>query len=345
MAANDYNMDVETQRRIEYTRQKLVRIEQMNEQLRKLGKANKNSEEKLDRLLKRKESLELDVARLSDASMRAEPEIGADILHSIEEPMDMEVIYGEDFRNKMSHLKVLLNEIIVRTSFNEKAMCKEIGHQEAEFENRLKEAIFGRDVLSRKKEEAQQKCEESIREQANLYEDVRELEENIEKFDASRWLLNVEKRRVSDILDRTKREPKSGIECGKPYIVPSEASSTEELVSSTASLTHHHYAPEHPFQKPDAPLDLPAATVNFVDIDEMAWKASKVHKKGCPKSKMVQMTTIPHSDSLISESGGSQKKKVCPVHGKEKEVQKVPMNGINLMELISKAIEEELSSL
>lgn len=107
----------------------------------------------------------------------------------------MEVIYGEAFRNKMCHLKVLLNEIIVRTSFNEKAMCQEIGHQEAEFENRLKEAIQGRTVLIRKTEEAQKNCELLIREQANVYEDVRELEENIEKFDAARWLLNVEKRR------------------------------------------------------------------------------------------------------------------------------------------------------
>lgn len=46
-------LPVETQRRIEYTRQKVMRIEQMNEQLRKLSKSNKGREEKLDRLLKR----------------------------------------------------------------------------------------------------------------------------------------------------------------------------------------------------------------------------------------------------------------------------------------------------
>lgn len=87
-----WSIAVETQRRIEYTRQKLSRIEQMNEQLRKLSKANKNSEEKLERLMKRKESLDLDIARLADASMRAELEVGVDLLHSIEEPMVLRTI-------------------------------------------------------------------------------------------------------------------------------------------------------------------------------------------------------------------------------------------------------------
>ncbi|EGT34657.1 hypothetical protein CAEBREN_00735 [Caenorhabditis brenneri] len=341
MASNDYNMDVETQRRIEYTRQKVIRIEQMNEQLRKLTKSNKSSEEKLERLLKRKESLELDVTRLADASMRAEPEVGAELLRSIEEPMEVDMIYGEAYREKMCHLKVLLNEIIVRTSINEKAMCEEIGHQEAEFENRLKESINGRSLLTRKTDEAQKKYEELLREQANVYEDVREMEENIEKFDASRWLLNVEKRRVSDILDRTKREPKTGIDCRKPYIVASEASSIEELVTSTASLTHDHYAPEHHFKKTETVVN---PEISFKDV-QMVDNSNdyKIHKEGCPKNKKKMMGPIQHSDSIISFQNEKETKKPCRIHGKKP--MKLPINGINLMELISNAIQDELSSL
>ncbi|KAF1762183.1 hypothetical protein GCK72_010445 [Caenorhabditis remanei] len=318
---------VETQRRIEYTRQKLMRIEQMNEQLRKLSKANKNSEEK-------KDSLELDVARLTDAAMRTEPDVGKELMHSIEEPLEVDMVYGEAYREKMCHLKVLLNEIIVRTSFNEKAMCKEIGHQEAEFENRLRETISTRTSLSLKTDEAQKKYEMLVREQANLYEDVQEMEGNIEKFDASRWLLNVEKRRVSDILDRTKREPKTGIDCRKPYIVCSEASSIEDLISSTASLTHDHYAPEHHFNQT-------VPTVNFKDVPSIDGNSTemKVHKEGCPKNKKNSLHPIPHSNSLISE-------KETPIKQcRGKQQTKLPINGINLMELISKAIQEELSSL
>uniref|UniRef100_A0A1I7TMB7 Coiled-coil domain-containing protein 83 n=1 Tax=Caenorhabditis tropicalis TaxID=1561998 RepID=A0A1I7TMB7_9PELO len=342
MATNDYNMDVETQRRIEYTRQKVVKIEQMDEQLRKLNKSNRSSEEKLERLLKRKESLELDVARLNDASMRAEPEVGAELLRSIEEPMEVDMIYGEAYCEKMCHLKVLLNEIIVRTSINEKAMCEEIGHQEAEFENRLKDAINGRALLRRKTDEAQEKYESLLREQANVYEDVREMEENIEKFDASRWLLNVEKRRVSDILDRTKREPKIGIDCRKPYIVASEASSIEELVTSSASLTHDHYAPDHHFEKSQMNSDI-HETMSFSNIPPVDQTVIH-HKEGCPKNKKNQMGPIQHSDSLISAFSEKQEtKKACRVHGKPSMT--LPINGINLLELISSAIQDELSSL
>uniref|UniRef100_A0A8R1IK14 Uncharacterized protein n=1 Tax=Caenorhabditis japonica TaxID=281687 RepID=A0A8R1IK14_CAEJA len=209
----------------------------------------------------------------------------------------MDVIYGEAFRKKMCHLKVLLNEIIVRTSINEKAMCKEIGHQEGEFENRLKEAIYGRSRANLKVEEAQAKCEVMIREQANLYEDVRELEENLEKYGASRWLLNVEKRRVADILDQLP------VLCNPPNSVVE--------VPNVQIPTHQH------------------------------------HKEGCPKRKSSQLHPIPHSASLISQ----KVPKKCPVHMNEKEEKKdastlhLPINGINLMELISKAIEEELYSL
>uniref|UniRef100_A0A8R1DSK7 Uncharacterized protein n=1 Tax=Caenorhabditis japonica TaxID=281687 RepID=A0A8R1DSK7_CAEJA len=281
----------------------------MGEQLRKLNRANRNSEEKLERLVKRKESLELDIARLADATMRAEPEVGTELLNSIEEPMDMDVIYGEAFRKKMCHLKVLLNEIIVRTSINEKAMCKEIGHQEGEFENRLKEAIYGRARANRKVEEAQAKCEVMIREQANLYEDVRELEENLEKYGASRWLLNVEKRRVADILDRTKREPKSGIECRKAYVVPiteSSSSSIEDLMTSSASLTHEHvdsdqFDVEHCSERiPELPVHCnPPSSV--MEVPNVQIPPHQHHKEGCPKRKSSQLHPIPHSASLISQ--------------------------------------------
>ncbi|CAP35831.1 Protein CBG18358 [Caenorhabditis briggsae] len=336
MATNDYNMDVETQRRIEYTRQKVMRIEQMNEQLRKLTKANKNSEEKLERLLKRKDSLELDVARLADASMRAEPELGAELMHSIEEPMEVDILYGEAHREKMGHLKVLLNEIIVNTSFNEKAMCKEIGHQEAEFENRLRAAIKTRTSMSLKTDEAQKRNEMLLREQANLYEDVQEMETNIEKFDAARWLLNVEKRRVSDILDRTKREPKSGIPYRKPYIVVSEASSLEDLATSSASLTHDHYASDHHFDKKAPEIN---ATVSSKDVVEPTEKVI-IHKEGCPKSKK-KLCPIPHSNSLISEKEQIQQKPVCRIHGKS--ASHLPINGIDLMDMIAKTLQNDTS--
>uniref|UniRef100_A0A8R1IFV9 Uncharacterized protein n=1 Tax=Caenorhabditis japonica TaxID=281687 RepID=A0A8R1IFV9_CAEJA len=238
----------------------------------------------------------------------------------------MDVIYGEAFRKKMCHLKVLLNEIIVRTSINEKAMCKEIGHQEGEFENRLKEAIYGRSRANLKVEEAQAKCEVMIREQANLYEDVRELEENLEKYGASRWLLNVEKRRVADILDH--------------------------LMTSSASLTHEHvdsdqFDVEHCSERiPELPV-LCNPPNSVVEVPNVQIPTHQHHKEGCPKRKSSQLHPIPHSASLISQ----KVPKKCPVHMNEKEEKKdastlhLPINGINLMELISKAIEEELYSL
>lgn len=120
-----------------------------------------------------------------------------------------------------------------------------------------------------------------------------------------------------------------GIECRKPYIVSSEASSLEDLVTSTGSLTHDHFTPEHQFKTGTAPIP----TVVFDDVEEIG-KVVKVHKEGCPKNKKKNLGPIEHSNSLISV------KQPCKVHANQ-----LPISGINLMDLISKAIEKELSSL
>lgn len=141
---------------------------------------------------------------------------------------------------------------------------------------------------------------------------------------------------VSDLLDRTKREPKTGIDCRKPYIVPSESSSIEELVSSTASLTHDHIAPKHTYEKSEV-VPKPVANVTYMGME---------HKEGCPKKKN-RMASIPRSNSLISAVEPEKFKKKCPVHGKDaaSTTGQPSINGVNLMELISKALEDELASL
>ncbi|CAI5452260.1 unnamed protein product [Caenorhabditis angaria] len=363
MSTSDLILDVETQRRLEYTRQKLLRIEQLNEQLKKVRKLNTANEEKLERLEIRRVSLEKDASRLASVSLQNEALLDCELLKSMDDnPRDMEMICAEQFKVKMSQLKSLLNEIIVRTCFNEKAMCTEIGHQESEFELRLNEAIQQRKIEMKKSETFQEKARILLIEQANLYENVKTLEGNQEKFEASKWLLNVEKRRLSDILDRTKREPKLG---KTKKLLPDKVGelTADKMLSTLASLSHSHLENSYENEEEDhrkitstyhswssvdfaenasdienlCDNNIDFKPARFVDrsVSQEACRTHRSSKKEIGKSsgeEDLDSIRILHEeiDEIPDEKGHrnnikppvAPKGKHCPVHGNMKKVEK-----------------------
>ncbi|CAD6187695.1 unnamed protein product [Caenorhabditis auriculariae] len=327
MTSNEY---------LEKARKKANRVEILAEELKRLIRDNEHDNQRLERLTQRKKTLEENLERMSDMAKHSSlAENNKKLLAYIENPMDFDVIGAEKYQSKMSELRILINEIIVFTSLNERAMVTEMGHQEAEFCARLCDAIKARKLLATASLEAQQTVEDLMKRRADLWEAVSQLESQVEFYESETWLCKTENRRLSDAINKKTREPKV-FDCEQKHLAekrkepPHQPKDFEQILKPAKTQTGSQKSSTSRSRTSSSLLSL------LDNKSSIPHSSLLSYSEQCSTSCQTEVLSM---DSLKKVAARS----TCPMHGNKASSQPstVPFD---LMAIVRKALGEEFQA-
>ncbi|PIO66237.1 hypothetical protein TELCIR_12055 [Teladorsagia circumcincta] len=113
---------------------------------------------------------------------------------------EYEVETAEEFQEKMAHVRQLMAQLLVRTKMNEWAAHQEMAEQENEVLSKIRDACNARNMLREAVLESKRRTEGAMAERKERYEELQNLENQLDVCSAAAWLAITERNRLRDRL-------------------------------------------------------------------------------------------------------------------------------------------------